>query len=74
MAVGYPVAWDADPYVFGLTVLGLAPLQVAVAVIGAVVRLARVDPVRGPLTGLVDILLIASAAAALAFLRSISWS
>jgi hypothetical protein len=72
-ALAYPFAWDADPYIFGIAVLGFAPVQIALAVAGMLARLLRRDrhTVRA---WSVDVLLVAAAAASLAFLRTISWS
>ena len=72
-ALGYPAAWQTDPWIFGVGVLGLAPLQLAVAMIGIVARLARIEPLSG-LGWLVDALLIVSAAGALLVTRTISWA
>jgi hypothetical protein len=71
--LGFPVAWSADAYIFGFAVLGLVPLQLAVAGIGVLARLARLE--RSSVVGwLVDGLLVAVAAAALTAVRSILWA
>ncbi len=74
LAVGYPIAWQADPYIFGFAVLAFVPLQLAVALVGIIARIARLDPVGGLRVWLIDGLLIAGAAGALAAVRSISWA
>lgn len=74
LAVGYPIAWRADPYIFGFAVLAFVPLQLAVALVGIIARITRLDPVGGLRVWLIDGLLIAGAAGALAAVRSISWA
>ena len=74
VGLGYPLAWDADLYMFGIAVLILAPVQFAVAAVGIVARILRRDSFTGMLAWAADALLIAAGAGALAFLRSISWS
>ena len=73
IAIGYPIAWDADPYIFGIVVLGFPPVQLTLGGLGVLARLTRRDP--HPAAGwVVDALLVGAAIAALAFLRTISWS
>ena len=72
-AIAYPIAWDADPYIFGIVVLGFLPVQLTLAALGVLARLSRRDPHTGA-GWVVDALLVGAAVAALAFLRTISWS
>jgi hypothetical protein len=72
-AIAYPIAWDADPYIFGFTVLGFLPVQLTLAGLGVLARLTRRDP-HTAAAWAVDALLVGAAIAALAFLRTISWS
>jgi hypothetical protein len=72
-AIVYPVAWDADPYIFGIAVLGFVPVQLTLAAAGLLARVVGRDP-HTLIAWVVDVLLVAAAAAALAFLRTISWS
>jgi hypothetical protein len=75
LAVGCPIAWQADPYIFGFAVLAFVPLQLAVALVGIIARITRLHPVGGLRVWLIDgLLLIAGAAGALAAVRSISWA
>lgn len=71
--VAYPIAWSLDPYVWGVTLLLLGPLQIAVAVLGVAARLWR-DREDATMSWLVDGLLLAMAAGGYAFARTISWS
>ena len=73
--LAYPIAWHADPWVFGIVVLGLGPVQGAVGCLGMVARLTRLDQhIGGPMAWIVDILLVATAVAMFAFVRTISWT
>jgi len=74
VALGYPLAWQADPYIFGFAVLAFVPLQLAVALAGILARITRLDPVGGLRVWLIDGLLIGCAAGALAAARSIAWA
>ncbi|HYC33445.1 MAG TPA: hypothetical protein VEB59_14250 [Gemmatimonadales bacterium] len=74
IAIAYPIAWDADLYIFGILVLIAAPVQFALAGAGILARLLRLEPITGALAWAVDAMLIAFAAGALAFLRTVSWS
>ena len=70
----YLVAWDLDPWVFGILVLGLWPLQAAVALSDVAARLTRHEPIKAFVPWIVDVALIAMAAGSLAFVRTISWA
>lgn len=73
--LAYPIAWNADPWVFGIVVLGLGPVQGAVGCLGMLARLTRLDQhIGGPMAWIVDILLVATAVAMFAFVRTISWT
>ena len=73
--LAYPIAWNADPWVFGIVVLGLGPVQAAVGCLGMLARLTRLDQhIGGPMAWIVDILLVATAVAMFAFVRTISWT
>jgi hypothetical protein len=72
-AIAYPIAWDADPYIFGFTVLAFLPVQLTLAALGVLARLTRRDP-HTVATWAVDALLVGGPLAALAVLRTISWS
>ena len=73
--LAYPIAWNADPWVFGIVVLGLGPVQGAVGCLGMLARLTRLDQhIGGPMAWVVDILLVATAVAMFAFVRTISWT
>jgi hypothetical protein len=74
IALGYPLAWQADPYIFGFAVLAFVPLQLAVALAGILARITKLDPVGGFRVWLIDGLLIGCAAGALTAVRSISWA
>ena len=71
---GYPLAWWADPYIFGFAVLASVPLQFAVALVGIVVRVTRLDREGGVADWVIDVLLILCGIGALAAVRSISWA
>jgi len=69
----YLVAWNLDPWIYGILVLGLWPIQVGLAAAGIVARLMRRE--RDVLIPwIVHVLLVAMAAGALAFTRTISWA
>jgi len=69
----YLVAWNLDPWIYGILVLGLWPIQVGLAAAGIVARLMRRE--RDALSPwIVDVLLVAMAAGSLAFTRTISWA
>ena len=72
-AMVYPVAWDADPYIFGIAVLGFVPVQLALAAAGLLARVVGRDP-QTLIAWAVDVLLVGAAVGALAFVRTISWS
>ena len=73
--LAYPIAWNADPWIFGTVVLGLGPVQGAVGCLGILGRLTRLDRhIGGPMAWIVDILLVATAVAVFAFVRTISWA
>ena len=73
--LAYPIAWNADPWIFGIVVLGLGPVQGAVGCLGMLARLTRLDQhIGGPMAWIVDILLVATAVAVFAFVRTISWT
>ena len=71
--VGYPIAWSLDPFVWGVMMLILAPMQIAVAVLGIAARLWP-DRENAVMSWLVDSLLLAMAIAGYAFARTISWA
>ena len=69
----YLVAWNLDPWIYGILVLGLWPIQVGLAAAGIVARLMRRE--RDVLIPwIVHVLLVAMAAGSLAFTRTISWA
>jgi hypothetical protein len=70
----YLIAWDLDPWIYGILVLGLWPIQVGLAAAGIVARLTRRDKRDALIPWIVDILLVAMAAGSLAFTRTISWA
>ena len=70
----YLIAWNLDPWVYGILVLGLWPLQAGLALIGIAARLTRREPKTAPVPWLVDLTLLAMAAGSLAFARTISWA
>ena len=71
--VGYPTAWSLDPFLWGVMLLTLAPMQIAVAVLGIVGRLWR-DPDNTVISWLIDSLLLTLTIVGYAFARTISWS
>lgn len=70
----YLIAWDLDPWIYGILVLGLWPIQVGLAAAGVVARLTRRDQRDALIPWVVDVLLVAMAAGSLAFTRTISWA
>ena len=68
------MAWSLDPWVFGILVLGLWPLQAGFALSGIAARLTRREPITAIVPWIVDVALIAMAAGSLAFVRTISWT
>lgn len=70
----YLIAWDLDPWIYGILVLGLWPIQVGLAAAGIVARLTRRDQRDALIPWVVDVLLVAMAAGSLAFTRTISWA
>ena len=76
VAIAYPISWSVDPYAFGFTVLGLVWFQFGLATVGIAGRLARheVRWLPNAAAWVVDLLLVVSGVAALAFLRTISWA
>jgi hypothetical protein len=53
--LAYPIAWNADPWVFGIVVLGLGPVQGAVGCLGMLARLTRLDQhIGGPMAWIVE--------------------
>jgi hypothetical protein len=72
--VGYPAGFQADPYVFGIMLLALGPLQIGTALVGILARVAWGDRHNTALAWLVDWLLLGTAVAGYAFARTISWT
>ena len=70
----YLIAWGLDPWIYGILVLGLWPIQVGLAAAGIVARLTRRDQRDALIPWVVDVLLVAMAAGSLAFTRTISWA
>ena len=70
----YVIAFQLDPWVFGVLLLGLGPTQIAVAALGIVARTIRRGVRASGWEWFVDILLLATAIAAFAFARTISWT
>ena len=70
----YLIAWNLDPWVYGILVLGLWPIQVGLAALGIIARLMRRDQRDALMPWVVDVLLIVMAAGSLAFTRTISWA
>ena len=70
----YLIAWNLDPWVYGILVLGLWPLQAGLALLGVVARLTRREPNNVPLPWVIDVALVAMAAGSIAFVRTISWA
>lgn len=71
--VGTPIAWSLDPFVWGLFMLIVSPLQIGVAVLGIAARLWR-DREHAAMSWVVDVLLLAMAIGGYAFARTISWA
>lgn len=70
----YLIAFQLDPWVFGVLLLGLGPTQLAIAAFGILARVIRGHRTGTTLEWTVDLLLLATAVAAFAFARTISWS
>jgi hypothetical protein len=70
----YLIAWDLDPWIYGILVLGLWPIQVGLAAAGILARATRRDQRDALVSWIVDVLLVAMAAGSLAFTRTISWA
>ena len=70
----YLIAWNLDPWVYGVLVLGLWPVQAGLALIGITARLTKREPRTALVPWIVDVALIAMAAGSLAFVRTISWT
>lgn len=70
----YVIGWIWDPYVFGLAVVTLAPIQIAWG--GAGLALLRTDASRGSrrASALTNAALLACGASALVLARSINWA
>jgi hypothetical protein len=72
--IGYPIGWQLDPYVFGVMLIVLGPLQIGTALVGMLARVAWHDRHRAALAWLVDWLLLGIAIGGYAFARTISWT
>lgn len=73
-AIGYPIAWSLDPFIWGVLLIGLGPVQIGVAMLGAVARAGRGDQ-RGALGWwIIDALLFVMAGSGYLFARTISWT
>ncbi|MEA3246989.1 MAG: hypothetical protein U9Q74_12610 [Gemmatimonadota bacterium] len=72
--VTYVIAWIWDPYVFGLAVVALAPIQLAWGAAGF--ALLRTEASRGSrrASALTSAALLACGASALVLARSINWA
>ena len=70
----YLIGWQIDPYVYGFAFLGLAPIQLGLAGIGIIVRLAGLDRRDAALPWAVDVLLLITAAVAAIMVKTISWT
>lgn len=73
-AIGYIVAWRLDPWVFGVLLLGLGPVQIGVALLGMICRMTRIDRSTRGFAWVIDVLLLTMAVGAFAFVRTISWA
>jgi hypothetical protein len=70
----YIFAFQLDPWVFGVLLLGLGPTQIAIASLGILARIVRRHKTGTTLEWVVDVLLLATAVAGFAFARTISWT
>ena len=70
----YVIAFRLDPWVFGVLLLGLGPVQMAIAALGILARITRRNRPGTAGELVVDVLLLAMAIAAFAFVRTISWA
>lgn len=69
----YVVTWYTEPYLFAFTVVGLAPLQLCVALIGLCVALSGRARSRKRINILYAVALTISAVAAFLVMQSINW-
>ncbi len=72
--VGYPVALQIDAWVFGILLLGVGPVQIGTALLGGVARTVWRDRQHARIDWIVGVLLLGTAVAAYAFVRTISWT